>query len=177
MGMSGMMGTAGEKEVSQAPSRDLVPQRHPCLSLTGHGPFGLCGQVDDSLSLGSPSCPIPRLHRVSVWLGFSQILNEQHAVLGVVYQHLLHRSNGSWRGTVLQGDHQGSAWSQIHHWILEMDATEHTAAKVSIPAKSLKPCVRGVRKQLTSFFQKDSLLSGRASFRCKVNMPQPLLTG
>lgn len=66
----------------------------PRLALTGHGAFGLCGQVDGGLSLGPPARPVPGLHRVAIGLRLPQVLDQHHALLGVFNQHLLHGPNG-----------------------------------------------------------------------------------
>lgn len=82
----------GDGELSPAWLPSLCPL--PRLALTGHGAFGLCGEVDGGFSLGPPARSIPGFHRVTIGLRLPQVLDQHHALLGVFNQHLLHGPDG-----------------------------------------------------------------------------------
>lgn len=82
----------GDGELSPALLPSLCPL--PRLALTGHGALGLRGEVDGCFSLGPPARAVPGLHRVAIGLRLPQVLDQHHALLGLLNQHLLHGPNG-----------------------------------------------------------------------------------
>lgn len=176
MGMSGMMGTAGEKEVSQGPSHDLLsPNSTPACHSLDMGRLGCVAR----LMMASLSGPHPAPFRAFTVYRYGwdsrRFSMRSMRFLGLSTSTFFIGPMGPGGRDSISGRPPG--FSLVPDPSLDPgDAREHTAAKLLLPAESLKPCVRGVRKQHHQLFQKDSLLSGRASFRCKVNMPQALLT-
>lgn len=78
----------------------LGPCHHPLPwlthhgALTGHGSVWLGGQVDGGIPVGAPADAVARTHVVAVGLGGLEVLNQEHALPGVVDFHLLGGADG-----------------------------------------------------------------------------------
>lgn len=170
-----MIGTAGQKEVSQDSSHGLLS---PNPTLACHSlDMGRLGCVA-RLMIASLSGPHPapfraftvyRYGRDSRRFSMSSIrflgLSTSTFFIGPMGPGGRDSTSGGPPGSSLvPGPSLGPG-----------GAGERAAAELLPPDESLRPCARGVGRECHRLLQQDSLWSGRAGFRCKANMPQPLL--